>query len=149
MDQDKSYTAADIDAAKATARTEGVDAGKAEGIKLGAEAERARIGAILGCDEAKGREAMANHIAFKTASTVDDAKGLLAAAPKAEPENPLLPKQNLLDAAMKGEQDVNLQADASVTGSGASAAADTPVAKAAAVRASAEKLFGKPEPGIR
>ena len=137
MSDEKTYTAADIDAAKATARTEGIESGKAEGIKAGAEAERARIGAILGCDEAKGREAMANHIAFKTASTVDDAKGLLAAAPKAEPENPLLPKQNLLDAAMKNEPDKTVQPDASLKGSnsGPKTAADLEAEHTAQVKA--------------
>lgn len=45
-------------------------------------AERARIGAILGSDEAKGREALANHLATKTDMTVDAAKAALAASPK-------------------------------------------------------------------
>ena len=47
-----------------------------------ASAERTRIEGITTCDEAKGREALANHFAFKTNMSVDDAKAALAAAPK-------------------------------------------------------------------
>lgn len=49
--------------------------------KAVAEAERSRIAAIVGCEEAKGREELANHIAFKTEMNADDAKAMLAAAP--------------------------------------------------------------------
>lgn len=45
---------------------------------------KARIQAIVSCEEAKGREALANHIAFSTELPADDAKAMLAAAPKAE-----------------------------------------------------------------
>ena len=45
-----------------------------------ATAERNRISAIMGCDEAKGRDSLANHLAFKTDMSVDDARVLLAAA---------------------------------------------------------------------
>ncbi len=48
-------------------------------------AERARMGSILGCEEAKGREALANHIAMKTDMSLEDAKAMLAASAKAEP----------------------------------------------------------------
>ena len=57
-----------LDQAAATARSEG------------AAAEQARIGAILGSDEAKGRESLAQHFAFKTGMSADDAKAALAAA---------------------------------------------------------------------
>lgn len=63
------------DTAVAAARTEGASNGKAD--------ERTRIRAITGCDEAKGRDALASHIAFNTDMSVDDAKGMLAASPKA------------------------------------------------------------------
>jgi signal peptide peptidase SppA len=46
--------------------------------------ERQRISAILGSDEAKGREAMANHLAFSTDMNVDAAIGMLKVAPKQE-----------------------------------------------------------------
>lgn len=47
--------------------------------------ERARISAILTCAEAKGREQLANHIAFATSMSAQDAVGMLAAAPVAQP----------------------------------------------------------------
>lgn len=43
-----------------------------------AMAERTRIAGILSCQEARGREDIANHLAFKTSASVDDAKGILA-----------------------------------------------------------------------
>lgn len=59
-----------------------VDAGKKdEQVDAGA-AMQARCADITGCEEAKGREALANHFAFKTNMSVDDAKTALAAAPK-------------------------------------------------------------------
>ncbi len=71
-----SVAQADHETAVASARTEGANTGKTD--------ERARISAIMGCDEAKGRDTLANHIAFNTDMTVDQAKGMLAASPKAE-----------------------------------------------------------------
>ena len=52
------------------------------------QAERQRVGAIIGHPNAKGREAMANHLAFKTDMSVDDAASLLAAAPVAQVAEP-------------------------------------------------------------
>lgn len=46
-----------------------------------AEQERGRIAAILSCEEAKGRASLAQHFAFKTNMTADDARAALAAAP--------------------------------------------------------------------
>ncbi|MBJ7555396.1 S49 family peptidase [Marinomonas spartinae] len=43
--------------------------------------EKARIEGILTSAEAKGREAQANHLAFKTSMSVEDAVSLLATAP--------------------------------------------------------------------
>lgn len=60
--------------ALATARTEATTA------------ERTRVAAILGSDEAKGRDGLANHLAFKTDMSVEDAKAALAESPKAEAE---------------------------------------------------------------
>ena len=47
-------------------------------------AERERIAAIQGCEEAEGRDSLAAHLAFNTEMTVEEAKAVLAAAPKAE-----------------------------------------------------------------
>lgn len=65
------------------ARAEGHTAGYAEGLKSGAEAERARVGAILNSPEAKGREALAAHYAFATDDAPDKAAAALKAAPAA------------------------------------------------------------------
>lgn len=63
---------------EAKGETKGREAGRAEGVK----AERARIGAILGAEEAKGRANLALHLALATDDDVEKAKKTLAAAPK-------------------------------------------------------------------
>lgn len=89
MADETTVTKAEHDAAVAKAR----DEGKAEGIR----AERERISAILALDEAKGREASAQHLALNTDLTADAARGVLAglqpaAAPEpAEPAAPAAP----------------------------------------------------------
>ena len=52
------------------------------------QAERQRVGAIIGHPNAKGREAMANHLALNTDMSVDDAAALLAVAPVAQAAEP-------------------------------------------------------------
>ncbi len=64
-------------AAITAARDEGMKAGRTEGIT----AERARISAILSCEEAKDRSSLASHIAFHTDMAAEDARKMLAAAP--------------------------------------------------------------------
>jgi signal peptide peptidase SppA len=89
----KTYTEAEYNTAVAAARTEGVTEGKTEATAEAAKAagtaatsaataERDRVKAILGLEEAKGREAAASHLATSTAMSADDAKALLAALPK-------------------------------------------------------------------
>lgn len=57
-------------------------ASKTKAAKVeGATEAKARIGDILGLDEAKGREALASHFAFKTDMDVESVKAALAAAP--------------------------------------------------------------------
>jgi len=51
-------------------------------IDAAVKADRARIAAITGCEEAQGRGALANHIAMNTDMDLDAAKAMLAAAPK-------------------------------------------------------------------
>lgn len=46
------------------------------------EGERARIQAIMNCEDAKDRQQMAQHLAFKTTLSETDAIALLAASPK-------------------------------------------------------------------
>ncbi|ACA18500.1 peptidase S49 [Methylobacterium sp. 4-46] len=99
------FTQSDLD----TARAESFAAGKAEGLtegtKAGASTERERIGAILGSDEAKGREASARHLALSTDLSLDAAKGVLSGLQAAAPAGPSL------DARMAGRADLNLDPD--------------------------------------
>lgn len=81
------------DTAVATAREEGRQAGEA--------AATARIGAILASEEAKGREDLANHFAFKTSMSAEDAVAALAVSPKAVVEQAAVEGTgNAFDAAM-------------------------------------------------
>lgn len=80
------------DAAVKAARDEGFNAGKAAGIEegkaLGAEEAKAagfaaattRIAAILDHENAKGREQLARHLAFKTAMSPEDAAAAMEVA---------------------------------------------------------------------
>ncbi|ARN81835.1 hypothetical protein [Methylocystis bryophila] len=58
--------------------------------------ERARIVDILSCEEAKGRESLAQFLALKTRVTVDDARTALAAAALAPQAAPPKPRERLL-----------------------------------------------------
>lgn len=72
-------------------------------------AERARIQGITGCEEAKGRESLANHLAMNTEMSVDQAKGVLAAAAPATPAKATTP--NLFQAAMNASDHPAVGAD--------------------------------------
>jgi signal peptide peptidase SppA len=78
-------TQADIDDAVAAANATAA-AAQATAVAEAVTGERSRIAAILGSDEAKGREGLANHLAFKTDMSVEDAKAALAESPKAGEE---------------------------------------------------------------
>jgi len=56
-------------------------ASAADAAATARSAERARIAAITGSEEAKGREALATHLAMQTELSADEAKKILAAAP--------------------------------------------------------------------
>lgn len=62
---------------------DGKSADIAEAITKATADTQARIQAILGSDEAKGRESQANHFAFKTQMSAEDAIAALATAPVA------------------------------------------------------------------
>lgn len=68
------------DAAVAKARIDGLEAGRKEG----ATAERTRLKAILGSEEANGREAFAQVYAFETDMTAEAAVASLKDKPKSE-----------------------------------------------------------------
>lgn len=72
----------------ATGQTEISSEQRAEIEKSAATAATTRIGAILTSPEAKGRENLANHFAFKTSMSAEDSIAALAASPKAEAEKP-------------------------------------------------------------
>ncbi len=55
---------------------------KAEGVKEGTAAERARIKAIVTSDQAKGRETLAQSLAFNTDLSAEQAVAVLGDAPK-------------------------------------------------------------------
>ncbi len=79
-------------------------------------AEKARMASILQCEEAEGRSKLAQHFAYNTEMTVEEAKAALAAADAATPAA----NSNLLDAAMGNTKQPRIAAD---TGS---ADGDTP-----------------------
>lgn len=74
-----------------------------------AKAERARVSGIQTCEEAKGRESLASHLAFNTDMTIDAAKAILAAAPKADAAAPKAGEG--FQAAMNNGQHPNVGAD--------------------------------------
>lgn len=93
-----------------------VNAARAEGFAEGATAERARISAILGCDEAKSRPAAAMNVAFKTDMSVEKAVDFLAGlpaevAPAAANEGGAGVGANRFDAAMTKTGNPNLTAN--------------------------------------
>lgn len=61
-----------------------------------ASRERQRISAILGAEQAKGRETLAQHIAFNTALSVEQALAALAASAVAPVAAPARPRERLL-----------------------------------------------------
>jgi signal peptide peptidase SppA len=81
--QDKAADKAALDAARAEGRTEGEKAGREAGVKEGATAERTRVKAILGSEEAKGREDLVSYYAFETDDAPEKATAAMAKAPKA------------------------------------------------------------------
>jgi ClpP class serine protease len=61
-----------------------IQAAIAQGVSIALSAERTRAAGIRTCEEAKGREPLAAHLADNTSMSVDEAKAILAVAPKAE-----------------------------------------------------------------
>ena len=93
------------------AQARGFTEGKVEGIKAGAADERTRIAAILTHAEAGGRRSLAEHLAFKTGNTVEEAAALLAVSPKEAAA-----ATNLLAEKMAGIKQPNVGADVEVVG---------------------------------
>jgi len=89
------YTEAQMTAAKA----DRFEAGKRQGSTEATTAERSRVKTILTSENAKGREDLAQHLAFDTALEADQAVALLGKSPKVAAEAPAAPKSKL-DAAI-------------------------------------------------
>ncbi len=86
------YSQADVERAKAETYRQAYAESYAESVEngtaQGSTAERERLSAILFGAEATGREAASRHIAFETALSAEQALGLLAVTPRAEPVIP-------------------------------------------------------------
>lgn len=107
---------------------------KAEGMREGAKAAQERISGILSCEEASGRTKLANHLAFNTSVSVEDAKGMLKASAEDKPAAP----------AAAGPLAEAMASDAGKTAGtdGASAGNDAPVDRVARITASHAKATG-------
>lgn len=116
-----------IETAVTQAFGEGETAGSLAAATLAVTAERTRVKAIMGGDNAKGRETLASHFAFDTEMSAEAANAALAAAPKtADPG-----KTSRLDALMPGN-------NPSLKEPGTSSDADDP---GAALSASMDRLL--------
>lgn len=78
-------------------------AARNEGSEEGAKSATARIGAILNCEEAANRSKLANHLAFNTNMSVDDAKKTLAVSAEDKPDAKAAGPGPLAEA-MKGDE---------------------------------------------
>ncbi len=120
---DKIITQAELDAAVATARSEGVKegtaagtaAGTTAGIAQGIAAERERFKGVMTSANYAGREASANHVLFSTNMSVEEIGGVLAGitapvAPKSDAEK--LAEANRTKDAQGGLVVDGAQADA-------------------------------------
>ncbi|UMY19126.1 S49 family peptidase [Methylobacterium organophilum] len=92
------------EAAVAAARADGEKTGREAGKADGVTSERARCKAILGSDQAKGREDLASHLAFDTDMAAEGAAAVLAKAPKNAPQA----EGNDFVAAMRGQSNPDL-----------------------------------------
>lgn len=75
------------------------------------KAERVRMSAITGCEEAKGKPALASHLATNTELSVEEAKALLAVAAPEQQASPGKPEENKFAAAMNASDHPNVGAD--------------------------------------
>lgn len=78
------------------------------GATMTAAEMQARISGILSLDEAKAHQDTANHLAFNTQLTVEEAKGILATLPEPSSSGKM---ETALDRVMDSEEQPNLLAD--------------------------------------
>jgi len=96
------------EAAVQAARQEGIESGKAEG----ATQERARVSAILDCEEAKARPAAARQVALHTDLDTEAAAKFLAGLPEETPATTGKAAANGFEQAMENSGNPNVGADA-------------------------------------
>lgn len=99
-----------------------------------AAAERSRVAGILSAEEAVGRPKLARHLATNTGLSVEEARGLMAAAATETAAAPAL--GNPLEAVMNEAGTPNVGPDPAAT------ALDTPEARAAAILAAYGQATG-------
>lgn len=116
----------------------------AETLRIAGEnartAERTRIQAITGCDEAKGRESLATHFAMETDMSPEAAKKALAAAPKTT----TAAAGNQFKEAMDGGKHPEINNGADEPGAGEGEAPK--VSKASGILAAQAAATGRPIP---
>lgn len=107
------------------------------------KAERERVQGILGCEEAAGKSKMANHLAFSTNMSLEDAKAMLTHAGKDEAAAPAVtpPAESGFAAAMSRSGNPNVGADGAVAGQ-ANQGADGKPDAAASIMADYERASG-------
>jgi signal peptide peptidase SppA len=84
-------------------------------------AERARVKGILNCEEAKGKSALANHLAMETDMSAESAKAILKASAS---EAPAAAAPNAFQAAMEASANPNVGAGLAAPAAGAQGSAD-------------------------
>ena len=99
-------------AALEQSRATGYEAGKQDGLKVGAEQERARISAILNHEHAAGREAQAKVLAVETGMSAEEAGKVLAVSPVAVPAASAKPSDQAIAFALQMANTPNPQVGA-------------------------------------
>ena len=97
--------------ALAAARTDAAAEATKTALIAGASAERVRVSAILGSEEAKGRTELAQHLALESDLSAESAVKLLAKSPKQAVEVAANAAGNAFRAAMEATPNPNVHAD--------------------------------------
>lgn len=123
--KDTAVDQAAVDTARAEGHAEGVKAGKVEGAKEGATAERARISAIVNSDEGKKRPSMALKMATGDKFSALDAETvteMLSEMPEEKAAAAPAPKENATGKNFNEKMDDTKNADVGAPGEGDSGA---------------------------
>ena len=110
-------------------------------------AERARISGIVGCEEAKGKQKLALHLAHNTGTSVEDARATLAAAAPEVAPVAGTQETNHFATAMEGTRQPNVSGGNSgmhgtIDNAAVGGTADTPEAKAAGILSAHRRATG-------